>query len=108
MIICVFDDFERVLNPNVVPISMTESIIKRPAAFLYERSHFLNNPGGVIRVQMVRPALWIGNHFNRRIAHDVPKIVTDKRAGIVARCLRCVDDRRTHGEQVLQTLAGFD
>src|SRR6516162_10005599 len=108
MIIFAFNDFERVLNPNVVSISMTESIIKRPASFLYERSHFLNNPGGVIRVQMVRPALRIGNHLNRRIAHDVPKIVTDKRASIVARCLRRVDDRWTREEKVLQTLAGFD
>src|SRR5262249_9675784 len=99
-----FDNFERVLDPNVVPISMTESIVERPAAFLYERRHFLNNPSGVIRVQMVRPALRIGNHLNRRITHDVPKILTDKRAGKVARCFSRVDDRWTYGEQVLQTL----
>src|SRR6516225_2495349 len=108
MAILVIDNFERVLNPNVVSISMTESIVERPPAFLYKWRHFVHNAGDVIRVQMVRPALRIGSHLNRRIAHDVPKVLADKCAAVVAGCFRRVDDRWTYGEQVLQPLARPD
>src|SRR5262245_66433500 len=105
MAILIIDNFERVLNPNVVPIAMAESIVERSPAFLYERRHLLDNPGRVIRVQMVRPALRIGSHLNGRVTHDVPKIVADKCAGIVVRCLRCVDGSRTYGAEVMESMS---
>src|SRR5262245_42678271 len=108
MAILIIDNFERVLNPNVVPIAMTESIVECSPAFLYKRRHFLDNPGSVIRMQMIRPALRIGSHLYWRVTHDVPKIVADKCAGKVVRCLRCVDNRRTYREEILQTLARPD
>ena len=91
------DDSESVLDPDVVPVSMTKTILDRAASSFNQRTHFFQNPRGVFRMQMVRPAFRISSHLNGRIAHDVPKILADKCAGIVARCFRCVNDRWTNG-----------
>src|SRR5262249_35489967 len=96
------------MDPDVVPVSMTKAVFDRAASSFNQRTYFFQNPRGVVRMQMARPALRIVSHLNGRIAHDVPKILADKCAGIVARCFSRVDDRRINGEQVLQPLTGSD
>src|SRR5262249_4693719 len=104
----VSDDSEGVLNPDIVPVSMTEAVLDRSEERRVGKECSFQNPRGVVRMKMVRPALRIGSHLNGRIANDVTKILADKCAGIVARCFSRVDDRRINGEQVLQPLAGPD
>jgi hypothetical protein len=49
---------------------------------------------------MIGPALGIGRHLLRRIAHDRAEVLADEGTGIIARGLGGVDDRGADREQV--------
>ena len=61
---------------------------------------------GVLGMEMIGPALGIGGHLLRRVAHDRAEIFADEGAGVIAGRLGGVDDGGTDGEKILQALAG--
>jgi len=92
---------------------MPESVLDRSSSPLDQGGHVLEDACGILGMEVVGPALRIGGHLLRRIAHDRPQVLTDESTGEIARGLGGVDDRRADGEQVLQALPrvaefGFD
>src|SRR5262245_2484308 len=92
------DDSERILNPDVVTVSMTKTVLDRSASSLNQWSHFFQDPSGVLQMKMVGPGLGISSHFFRRITHYRPKILAHECAPVVTGSLCRVDDSRTGGE----------
>jgi len=101
------DHLEGVLNPNVVPVPVPETVGDRSAPLLHQRCHLGEYPRGVFGVQAFRPALGIGRHLLRRVPHNRFEVLADEGAGVAARSLRRVDDRGADREQILQALAGL-
>src|SRR6476659_4538178 len=100
----VVHDPEAVLNPDVMPVAMTEAVFDGSASLFDQRRHGFEHAFRIVGVQMVGPTLGIGRHFLRRIAHDRAQVLADEGAGEIPRSFGRVDDRRTYGEQVLQSL----
>src|SRR5689334_11848151 len=100
----VVHDPEAVLNPDVMPGARTVAVQGVSARILYRTTNGFEHPIRIVGVQMFAPTLWIGRHFLRRIAHDRAQVLADEGAGEIPRSFGRVDDRRTYGEQVLQSL----
>src|SRR4030095_12251557 len=100
----VVHDFERILDPNIVPVPMSEPVFNCPAALPDEWSQFTQDARGIIRVQAVGPALRIRYHFIRGKAHDRPNIFTDECASKIPSRVGGVDNCGTDGEQVFVSL----
>ena len=83
---------------------MAEAILDRSAAPPDQRKHLAEGAPCVVGMQALRPALRVGGHLLRRIAHDSAEIFAYEGAGKVAGRLGRVDDGRTDREKVLQTL----
>ncbi len=101
----VIDDLEGVLDPDVMPVAMAEAILDGSAASPDQRKHLAEGARRVVGMKTLRPALRVGRHLLRRIAHDGAEIFAHEGAGVIARRLGRVDDGRADGEKVLQTLA---
>ena len=101
----VIDNPERVEDPNVAALSPAEAVFQGPFAAFYETWTFVENSPGVFWMEVVGPALGIGRHLLRRIAHDRLEILTDIGAGKITGSLGRVDDRGADSEQMLQPLA---
>jgi len=64
-----------------MPIAVLESVLDRAASLLDQWTHLVEDPRRVLPVEMVGPALWIGDHFLRRIPHYGAKVLADEGAG---------------------------
>src|SRR4029077_17557717 len=80
----IVDDLEGVLDPNVMPVAVPEPIFDSSAAAPDHRKHLAERPRGVIRMEMIGPALGICGHLLRPISHDGAQILADEGAGIIA------------------------
>ena len=60
----IVNDFERVLDPNVVPVSMPEAVLNRSATALHQRTHLLEYTIDIVRVQSLWPKLGILEHLH--------------------------------------------
>ena len=86
-------------------VAMAEAILDRSAASPDQRKHLAEGARRVVGMEALRPALRVGRHLLRRIAHDGAEIFADEGAGVIAGRLGRVDDGRTDGEKVLEALA---
>ena len=101
----VIDDLEGVLDPDVMPVAMAKAILDAAAAPADQRQHLAEGSRRVLGMEMIGPALRIGGHLLRRVAHDRAEIFAHEGAGIIAGRLGGVDDGGTYGEKVLEALA---
>src|SRR5262245_61409476 len=98
------DDPESVLDPDIVPGSVTEPILEISTASLDEGSHFSRDPRGIVGMQTRKPKSPILQHLPGREAHDRVHILANEGAGVFARGLGRVDDPRRDGQQILEPL----
>jgi hypothetical protein len=70
-----------------MPVTMPEAVLEGPSATLDEGRHLVKDPRRILRMHMFGPALRIGGHLIRRIAHDRVEIFADIGAGKIARSL---------------------
>ena len=95
---------ERILDPDIVTVPVTEAVCDCSASLLYQRWQFLENPRGIVVMKTGRPAFRVGRHFLRCETHNRLDVVTDKGTSEISRCLSGVNDRRADGKQILESL----
>jgi hypothetical protein len=101
----VIDNLEGVLDPDVATLAPPEAVFQGPHSSFNQARTFVENSPGVFWMEVVGPALWIGRHLLRLIAHDRLEIFTDIGAGKISGSLGRVNDRGADSEQMLQLLA---
>src|SRR5262245_1400257 len=82
----VFDALERILDPNVLPVAMAESVLDGSPSSFNEGSHFFEDPFRIVGMKPLRPELAILEHFPFGKTHDGIDVLAHERAAIVARC----------------------
>src|SRR6266567_4398116 len=82
----VMNDPKGVLHPDVMPITMSESVLDRASAPFHQWTHFLKYPRGIIWVQAHGPKIFVLQHLPRRKPHDPRDIFAHERARVIA-CL---------------------
>ncbi len=105
--LCVaIDDFEGILNPDVVSVPVAKAVLDHSAAAVDERRDLVQNARRIIGMETVAPVLEIGNRLLGLIAHDRLDVLADEGAREIAGCARAVDDGGTDGEEMLETKPG--
>jgi hypothetical protein len=79
----VVDNLEGILDPDVVPVTMPKAVCDGPSSPFDQGKHLIENAGGVVRMEMIGPALRIRRHLLRRVPHDFAKVLGDECTGVI-------------------------
>jgi len=101
------DDLEGILDPDVVPISVSKAVFGCSSPSFNERTHLFEDSLGIFWMEALGPELAIFEHLPLREAHNGIDVLANKRTRITARALVRVHDARGDGVKVLQARASL-